>query len=347
MKRLWPRRQFNLLLAAGWLDASSARAGVVDLQKVRLGLTMRNSMVHLPLVLADQMGYFKPWGIQIEWHDVDAETQTQQALASGQVDVVSGAFEQVFDLNEQGQKIKAFVLQSRTPQVSLGVAMRHLPAFHSMVDLKRLKIGISDWGSTSHAMAWLWCLQAGLNPRDMAFVAVGSMSSAMESLRSSAVDALCHLDPLMSWLEYKSDLRVVAETRSLQGAQLWLGGPSAGTCLLAKTDFIQNKPELVQGLTDGVVRALKWLQTAGPTDFLKSVPSQTWLGDRAFYLGTVDKVRESYSLDGLFGEELLHTAWRSRALRLGLVRPLAVDRAALQAAYTNAAVQKSKKRFAI
>ena len=343
----WGRRQFNLLaLAAGW-GVTCAHSTVTDLPKVRLGLSLRASMTHFPLVLADQMGYFKALGIQIEWCEFDSETQVQQALTAGLVDVVSGPFEQVFDLNEHGQKIKAFVLQSRTPQISLGIAMRRLASFQNLSDLKRFKIGISDWGSSSHAMAVLWSLQAGLNPRDMTLVPVGAMNSAIDHLRGGAVDALCHMDPLMSWLEYKSEVRVVAETRSLQGTQLWMGGPSAATCLFAKTEFIQLKSELIQGLTDGVVRALKWLMTAGPSDLLKSVPAHAWEGDRAFYLGTVDKLRESYCPDGQFGQELLQTAWRSRALRLGLNRPLVVDRAALQAAYTNESVYKSKKRFAV
>jgi hypothetical protein len=41
---------------------------------------------------------------------------------------------------------------------------------------------------------------------------------------------------------------------------------------------------------------------------------------------------------------LLQTAWRSRALRLGLPRINAIDRTALLAAYTNVAVKKIKKR---
>jgi NitT/TauT family transport system substrate-binding protein len=100
----------------------------------------------------------------------------------------------------------------------------------------------------------------------------------------------------------------------------------------------------MQGMTDGVVRALRWLLTAGPTDILRAVPSNAWIGDRSFYLGTFDKVRDSYSPDGSFTDELLQTAWRSRALRLGLPRINAVDRTALLAAYTNVAVKKIKKR---
>jgi hypothetical protein len=35
------------------------------------------------------------------------------------------------------------------------------------------------------------------------------------------------------------------------------------------------------------------------------------------YLGALEKVRDSYSLDGVFGNAALQTAWRARALRLG------------------------------
>ena len=341
------RRQWGCLAAAGWLCTFAAQSAVSETQKVRLGLSMRNSMNQLPLMLADQLGYFRQAGIALEWQEFDTDAQVHQALMAGLLDVACGTFDQVLDLNAQGQKVKAFVLQGRTPQISLGIAMRHLASYQSLADLKRFKIGIADVSSPTAAMAQLWCLKGGLNPRDMQWVEVGRMHAAMDQLRSGAVDALCHFDPVMSWLEYRSDLRVVAETRTLQGAQQWLDGACAASCLLAKTDFLQLKPTLVQGLADGVVRALKWLMTAGPTDLLKTIPPQAWIGDRAFYLGTVDKLRESYCPDGWFGEDLVQAAGRSRAWRLGLPRPQATDRSILQAAYTNDAVQKSKKRFPI
>ena len=338
------RRQFSLLATTALFHASSVQGATSDLQKVRVGVPMRNSMFHLPLVLADQLGYFRQAGISIEWHDFDAGMHANLGLLNGQVDVLSGAFEHVLDLNERGHKLQAFVLQGRTPQVSLGIAMRRLSSYRSMADLKRFKIGITASGSATHAMANVWCLQAGLNPIDMQYVEVGNMTAAMESLRNGSVDGLCHIDPLMSWLEYKSDLRVVAETRSLQSTQMWLGGATAASCLYAKSDFLSHRSDVIQSMTDAMVRALKWLLTAGPTDLLKAVPPNAWMGDRAFYLSTLDKVRESYCPDGLFTDELLQTAWRSRALRLGLLRPNAVDRNALMAAYTNETVRKSKKR---
>ena len=344
MRIVMRRRQLGLLAAAGLLGATSMLSKGTDLQKVRVGVSMRNSMVHLPLVLAEQLGYFRQAGIIVDWHDFEAGSFANQALLNGHVDVISGQFEQVLDSNDRGHKLQAFVVQGRTPQISLGIAMRQLASYQTISDLKRFKIGISGFHTSSHAMANMWSLQAGLNPMEMQYIQVGGMMTAMDALRNGTVDVLCHVDPLMSWLEYKKDLRVVADTRSVQSAHLWLGGALASTCLYAKTDFLSLKPELMQGLTDGVVRALRWLLTAGPTDVLRAVPPNVWMGDRAFYLGTLDKVRDSYSPDGLFTEELLQTAWRSRALRLGWPRINAVDRRALLLAYTNAAVQKIKKR---
>jgi NitT/TauT family transport system substrate-binding protein len=337
------RRQFSRLVTAALCCASSAQSAVSDIQKVRVGVSMRNSVFHLPLVLAEQLGYFRQAGVGVEWHDFDAGSHANLALLNGQVDVLSGAFEHVLDLNERGHKLQAFVLQGRTPQVSLGIAMPRLSSYRTLADLKRFKIGITSYGSATHAMANMWCLRAGGSPLEMQYVEVGNMTSAMESLRNGSVDGLCHIDPLMSWLEYKSDLRVVADTRTLQSTQMWLGGATAASCLYAKADLLNQRSELIQGMTDAVVRSLKWLLTAGPTDLLRSIPPNAWMGDRAFYLATLDKVRESYCPDGLFTDELLQTAWRNRALRLGLPRPNAVDRSALVAAYTNEAVRKAKK----
>jgi NitT/TauT family transport system substrate-binding protein len=139
----------------------------------------------------------------------------------------------------------------------------------------------------------------------------------MEAVRSGAVEGLCHVDPMLHYLEQKNELRIFADTRTLASTQRMFGGPLASACLFSRVEFLQAKPDIAQVLATGVVRALNWLKTAGPTDILKNVPSHHWMGDRAVYLGALDKVRDSYSNDGLFGQDALQTAWRARTRRLG------------------------------
>ena len=119
-------------------------------------------------------------------------------------------------------------------------------------------------------------------------------------------------------------------------------GDVPGACLFARAEFLQRQPALVQALSDGVIHTLKWLQTAGLTDILKTVPAYHGRGDRAIYLGAFEKLRESYATDGLFVPESVFNSSRAHA-RLSSVPP--VSRLALDRLYTNSFSVKSKARF--
>jgi NitT/TauT family transport system substrate-binding protein len=109
--------------------------------------------------------------------------------------------------------------------------------------------------------------------------------------------------------------------------------------LFAKEDFLKKRHEAAHLLTQGVVRALNWLKTAGPSDILKIIPTTYWMGDRAIYLSAFGKVRESYSLDGAFANEALETAWRARASRVTTER---ANWTTLSQSYTNDFVRSVK-----
>ncbi len=312
------RRRFTAVTAATLLSAPVAALSAISTQRVSIALAARGSLYHLPVVLADQLGFLKQEGVQVDWVDCDSGSLAVQAALSGQADVVSGAFEHVFDLQASGMAFKAFVLQSRAPQISVGLASRRAAGMKHILDLKSLKIGISSAGSATHWIAQHWVKQVGLSADAVHFVALGgSTSSVMEAMRAGTVEALCHVDPILHYLEQKNELRILADTRTLASTQRMFGGPLASACLFGRTEFLQKRADITQSLTTGVLRALNWLKTAGPTDILKTMPSHHWMGDRALYLGALEKVRESYSLDGLFGREALQNAWRARAIRTG------------------------------
>jgi NitT/TauT family transport system substrate-binding protein len=146
----------------------------------------------------------------------------------------------------------------------------------------------------------------------------------------------------MYGLEQRNEVRVVGDARTLMGTRKLMGGAVPGGCLLARTDFLQRQPDIVQALSDAVVHALKWLQTAGLTDILKTVPTAHWSGDRAHYLGAFEKLRESYALDGLIASDAVLSAWHAHArLPARLLGP----RQGLALTYTNTFALKSKSRF--
>jgi NitT/TauT family transport system substrate-binding protein len=82
---------------------------------------------------------------------------------------------------------------------------------------------------------------------------------------------------------------------------------------MAPESFLAQQAQVVQALADGVVLALRWLRTAGPTDLFKQLPTPTWMGDRSIYLGAFDKLREAYAHTGQIQPAAVANAWRAHA----------------------------------
>ena len=309
--------------------------------RVSIALAAPSSLYQLPLTLADRLGYFKQAGIAVEWLPHDSGAKATASAVQGQASVVAGAFEHLFGLHQRGVNCQAFVQMGRTPQLSLGVASR-LEA-RTVLALKGSRVGVSALNSSTHFMACHWLMQNGLLPEDVVFVEVGSSAGAMEALRVGLIDALCNPDPVMHALEQRNEIRLLGEARTLMATRKLLGAQVPGSCLWARAEVLQKQPEMVQALSDAVVHALKWLQTAGLTDVLKTVPPAHWGGDRAVYLGAFEKLRESYALDGLMASEDVVQAWH---VHNRLPNRLGSTKLALGTLYTNSFALKSKARFA-
>lgn len=345
--RLGWRRGFLLSALGAWAVSRPSLAAPEPVRseprvihRVSIALAAPHSLYHLPLTLADRLGYFKQAGIAVEWWPHESGAKAMASALQGQTNVVAGAFEHLFGLHQKGLNYQAFVQMARTPQLSLGVAARL--EWRSVMSLKGARVGVSSLQSSTHWMVCHWLLQNGLLPEDVVFVEVGSSAGVVEALRSGAIDALCNPDPVMHGLVQRNEIRLIGEARTLMATRKLLGGLVPGSCLWARTDYLQRQPELAQALSDAVVHALKWLQTAGLTDILKTVPASHWEGDRAIYLGAFEKLRESYALDGLFAADAVHNAWiaynRLPDRQMG-------SRPVLASTYTNSFASKSKTRF--
>ena len=153
----------------------------------------------------------------------------------------------------------------------------------------------------------------GIKADDVNFVSVGVSTGALQALRSGQIDALSNWEPLITMLEQKNEVRVISDTRTLKGAAELFGGPMPSACLYASTEFVEKNPNTCQALANAVVHGLKWLQTAGPGDIIKTVPEGYLLNDRGLYLASFAKVRESLSPDGVMPDDGPRTALKAMA----------------------------------
>jgi hypothetical protein len=89
--------------------------------------------------------------------------------------------------------------------------------------------------------------------------------------------------------------------------------------------------------------ALKWLQTASPSDIVRAVPEAYMHGDRAIYLAAFEKSREALSPDGMGIERAIQNA-HAAAAQFGLQQQPAVRPPAPGATYTNEFVLRARQR---
>ena len=256
--------------------------------------------------------------------------------------MVSGAFEHNINMQAKGQSMRAFVLQGRAPQIVLAVSTKAMPNYKTVADLKGKKIGVTAPGSSTNIMANYVLAQHGLKPSDVSFVGVGAAQGAVAALRAGQIDAMSNLDPVITILTRGNDIRIISDTRDVAEADKVFGGPMPAGTLYAPVAFIEKNPNTVQALTNAIVRANKWIQQAGPSDIVKSVPESYLLGDRAVYIDAFMKAKPALSPDGMIPEQGPATALRA----LTSIDPAIADaKIDLKSVYTNEFVKKANAKY--
>jgi NitT/TauT family transport system substrate-binding protein len=310
--------------------------------KLTVAVGGKNLFYYLPLTIAEQLGYFKAEGLEVEIPDFAGGSKALQALVGGSADVVSGAFEHTINMQAKNQSIQSIVLQGRAPQIVLAVSTKTMPNYKSLADLKGKKIGVTAPGSSTSMMASYVLAKAGLKASDVSFIGVGASSGAITAVKSGQVDAIANLDPVITMLERDKLIKIVSDTRTLKETQAVYGGPMPAACFYTHSKFVQENPATCQALANAMVRALRWLQRAGPSDIVKTVPDSYLLGDRALYLAAWEHVREAISPDGIMPEAGPSTALRVLQTFEESLKTKAID---LSKTYTNAFAQKAAAKY--
>ena len=318
------------------------RAQSVEKPKLTLAVGGKNLLYYLPLTVAESLGYFKAEGLDITIADFAGGSRALQAMIGGSADVVSGAFEHTINMQIKGQRLRAFVLQGRAPQIVLGVNPKTMPDFKNVAELKGKKLGVTAPGSSTNVLANFVLGKAGLKPGDVSIVGVGAGSGAVAAMRTGQIDAISNLDPVITLLSRSGDLRIISDTRVVAEADKVFGGPMPAGCLYTPQSFIEKNPATVQALANAIVRADKWIQNAGAGEIIKAVPESYLLGDRAVYVDAFLAAKGALSVDGVFPEAGPETARRALASIDPEIASAKIDLAAI---YTNEFVIRANAKY--
>lgn len=341
--------QAGVALAGAGLTGADLRAlaqrpnPLADHQHLTVALCARASMAHLPLTLAQALGFFDAEGVSIRWLDVATDDAALQAVHRGSAHVAACAYPLTIAQHARGAAWRSLVLQTRTPQVVLGVSSRNGPGFNRPTDWRGKRVGLLYPGVTDMVLDTV-LQRARLLPGQLTWVHSDDALALVSRFQSGQLDALCAGDVRVWALEQQGQLRVLADTRSQRGTTAVFGGVLPGSAVCAPEAWAVTHPGLAQKLADAVVHALKWLHTAGPADLLRAVPSEHLDMGRAQYLSAVEQARDGFSPDGLLTAEAASTALKVLGRMDPQVRTAWID---LERTYTNEFTLRAKTRFRV
>lgn len=247
---IWGRSSI-LQLIAGWLflaSALSAPAAADAMVKVRIGLAVPNAATYTPFYVAEDLGYYKEYGIDAEITAYRGGGAMQQALAAGEADMIDHYPPSVAVAVKNGVKEKIVGAGVNRANGWHVITMKDSP-IQSVADLDGKKIGVTTKGATTDFFALWAAAEHGVKVKT---IPVGG-AGLFPALKSGQIDAAV-MYPTLAFR-----MLVGGEGRSL----LDFGKaekPTLPDLLVATDEMLEKHPDKVEGVLRAVYRATAYMQ---------------------------------------------------------------------------------------
>ncbi|MEE8448183.1 MAG: ABC transporter substrate-binding protein [Thermodesulfobacteriota bacterium] len=243
----WISLGIGLWLVFGLLTSSSQAV-----EKLNLGTAIKFTPVYyLPVLAAEEKGYWKERGLQVEWVPFRGGTDMQRAVAAGAIKVGLDTATGLIAGVARGVSVKIVSDLQATEGVAVWV-LADSP-MKEPKDLKGAVIGASQIGSTTHAYGRLVARALGLE-KDVKFIGAGSPMAMNAALKAGK------LDGIVSFVFPTAELKTRGEVRELARVIDYRPKPWAAHLIYAETGFIKRKPETVGAVVKGTLKAVNYIK---------------------------------------------------------------------------------------
>ncbi len=289
------------------VHAAQAAAAPEPAAPIRLMMGGMAKIVYLPAVLAARLGYFRDEGLDVQVVGGPAGIDTSTELIAGAIEGAVGFYDHTLDLQSRGQDVLSVVVFQR----ALGLAElastrseggRAMARSGSMRDAKGRRLGVTGFGSSTWVVTRYLAAGAGVAPGDYTIVPLASDTRFIEALQQGGIDAGMVEEPTATRLLSSGATRMVADMRSVEGSQRWLGGPYAGACLYMRRSWVEAHPHETAQLAHALVRALRYLNTHSAQAIADALPPELTGSDRAGYVQALAAAQPAFSRDGQMPE---------------------------------------------
>src|SRR6476660_8531194 len=126
----------SVLFLCVLITVSACTRRASDGAHVRVAVGGQNQMVYLPTTLAQELGFYREEGLDVELQDFAGGAKALQSLVGGSADVVCGFYDHTIQMASEGREFVAFVTMLRFPGLVLVTSPQSAGAVSTIADLK-------------------------------------------------------------------------------------------------------------------------------------------------------------------------------------------------------------------
>ena len=284
-----------IVCASHALDAGAA-------EKITIIVGGINKLIYLPPKLAENLGYFKDEGLDVELQSQQAGVDAENELLAGAAQAVVGFYDHSIDLQAKGKDVESIVLFGLVPGGMEMVRADAAASIRNMGDIKGKTLGVTGLGSSSAFLGQYLASQHGLKTSEYSMLPVGAGNSLIASLKQQRVEVAWTTEPTTSLLQASGDAKVLVDLSSVAGTKAALGGLYPASSLYVQRDWANAHKTEADKLARAFVRTLRFIQTHSPDEIAAKMPADYYGGNRTLYVQALKASLPMYSPDGKMPE---------------------------------------------
>ncbi|MEV7734879.1 ABC transporter substrate-binding protein [Streptomyces sp. NPDC088921] len=284
---------------SGSSSASTSSSGSTPTVKLMAGGL--DKQIYLPYQLAQQLGYYKKYGVNVELStEQDGGVGAEDAMASGQVDMAGAWYVHTIDFQVKGKAVESLVQLSGAP----GEREMCVPksGVHSGADFKGKTLGVTDIGSGTDTLTQFIGAQKGVKASQFSRIGVSQGSTAIAALQNGKTACVMTTQPTVAAIEKKGIGTSAIDLATTAGARQALGGTWPAATVLAQTSWVNSHKDAAQKVVDALVATMHWINTHSAADIADKLPQSyvsNQLVTKADYIRALDQDKGQFLPDGI------------------------------------------------
>ena len=258
-----------------------------------------DKQIYLPAKLADQLGFFKEQGLDVELFNSNSGSQAATALLAREVQGVVGFYDHTIDLQSKGKFITDVVQFSVAPGETILVKAADADKLKDPANWKGQALGVTGLGSATDFLTRAFAAKAGLKVQDYTIVPVGAGDTFLAAMQQGKIVSGMTTEPTVQRALKSGAAKVGIDLRTPEATRTALGGDYPAACLYMDRAWMEANKETAQKVVNALVKTLKWMNAHSPEEIAAKMPKDYYAGELDLYVLGLKEGRAQYSADGM------------------------------------------------